>query len=85
MDVIRFAVEFRKRGVKIRADARKSGLQACQGILIKDFTAILWNEDQVDVKLKNDVPTTSNIVLHCLRPIVKILEWSRFFAIGSNP
>lgn len=84
MNVIRFAVELGKRGFKVRTDPGERGLQSLQRIPVKDFPAIMGNKDQMDVQLKNNVPTAPNIVLRCLRPIVRLLEWLRFFAIESN-
>lgn len=55
MNMIFFAVEFDELCSEIRADTRKNKLQIIEDRFVKDVLAVLCDEDQMDMKIKNDM------------------------------
>ena len=74
MNVIGFAIELIQSCFKIVTNLSKGRLQSLQGIRVKDFAAILWNKDQVDMNPVNHMPAMPKLILHLFRPIRIVRE-----------
>lgn len=74
MDMIFFAVEFDEFSFKIRADVREDELQIIEDSFVKDVSAVLCDEDQMDMKIKNDMSAMVECSLLFHRPSI---EWEK--------
>jgi putative transposase len=66
--MIVFAVHLDQLSLEIGADLGEDGAQPVDGIAIEHFAAILRYKDQMDMHLKNAVPSVPNIVVVAHRP-----------------
>jgi len=60
MDVMVFAVHLNKVGLEVEADLGEHGTESFDGISVQHPIAILCDEDQMNVKLKDAMSTVSN-------------------------
>lgn len=73
--MVAFAVKFIQGRIKSATNGRKSRSQSIQRVGIKDFAAVFWHKDQMDVEPKNNVSTVPKFVLHRIKPIFIMDEW----------
>jgi tRNA A37 threonylcarbamoyladenosine dehydratase len=69
MNMIVFAVHLDKLSREVKTDLRKDGTKSLDGISVQYSISILCNEDQMDMKLENTVPTVSDFTWQSHRPI----------------
>lgn len=72
--MIVFAVEFDEFSFEIGADVRKNELQIIKDSFVKDISAVFGEEDQMDMKIKNDMSTVTDFSLLFHRPSI---EWEK--------
>jgi hypothetical protein len=60
MDVVILAVHLHELRLKIHAHLGEDGMQSLDGVSVKDPIAILCDEDQVNMKVKDAMSTVSN-------------------------
>ena len=65
------ATRFDKLGFEVSTDLLKDGSKPLDGIHVKDPMAILGDKDQVNVKLKYTMSTTSNFTYNSHGPSVR--------------
>ena len=65
-----FAVHLDQLGFEVSADFGEDFMQALNGVPVEYFSTIFRYKDQVDVNLKNTVPTVSNIIIFIHRPTI---------------
>ena len=68
MYIIVFAVHLDQLSLEIGADIGEDGAQPIDGVAIEHLAAILRHKDQMDMHLKNTVPSAPNIVVYAHRP-----------------
>ena len=70
VNVIVFAVHSHQLGCKVTTDLLEDGAESLQGIAVKYSSAVLGDEDQVDMHLENAMSTVSNVACNWHRPRV---------------
>jgi putative transposase len=66
--MIVLAVHLDQNGIEVGADLGEDCPQAGDGFAIEDLAAVLRYKDQMDVHLKNAMPTMPNVVVYVHRP-----------------
>lgn len=65
-----FAVHLNKGCLEVRADSPEHAAQPFNRVAIEYLAPIFRHKDQMDVHLKNTVPTVSNVVVFFHRPTI---------------
>jgi hypothetical protein len=60
VNVVVFAIHTNKLGFKVTGKFLEDGSESFNGIAVKYPSSILGDEDQMNVQLKNAMPTVSN-------------------------
>jgi len=60
VNVVVFAIHTNKLGFKVTANFLEDGSESLNSIVVKYPSSILGDEDQMNVQLKNAMPTVSN-------------------------
>lgn len=60
VNVVVFAIHTNKLGFKVTANFLEDGSESLNSIAVKYPSSILGDEDQMNVQLKNAMPTVSN-------------------------
>ena len=85
MNMIVFAVEFDEFSFEIGADVRKNELQIIKDSFVKDISAVFGEEDQMHMKIKNDMSTvtdfsllfiTDTVIIAAIKPIISAMQIS---------
>lgn len=63
-----FSIKLNEFCFKVSTNAAKNTFQIIQNFFGENATAILGDEDQVNMKVKNTVPAVSDIVVFAHRP-----------------
>ena len=68
------------------ADLAEDCTKTLNGIPVKNPAAIFRHKDQVDVHLKNAVPSVSNIIVFCHRPsIIQVMQRLQAYKYELKP
>ena len=70
VNVIVLTVHRDKLSGKVTTDLLEDGAESLQGIAVKYSSAVLGDEDQVDMHLENAMSTVSNVACNWHRPRV---------------
>jgi hypothetical protein len=61
VNVVVFSVGLNEIGFEVPTDLLENGSKALDGIAIKDLFAVLGDEDQMDMNLKDAMPAMSDV------------------------
>jgi hypothetical protein len=61
VNVVVFSVGFNEIGFEVPTDLLENDSKALDGIAIKDLFAVLGDEDQMDMNLKDAMPAMSDV------------------------